>query len=152
MRVPVMAGALLAFAALGGCTGSGQPTGAPTAAPTPAPTSAATSAATAAPTAAPTPAPTQSPPQAIECNAAGSGSAVEIRNFAFTPGSITVAVNGQVTWANADSVTHTVTFVGGPECGRLSGGATAGAMFTVAGTYPYHCAIHPDMEGEVIVE
>ena len=126
MRVPVMIGAVLALAVFGGCGGGG---GTPTTAPSPSAGSA-----------------------AIQCNTAGSGSAVEIKGNAYNPGSITVAVNGQADWTNNDGVSHTVSFDGGPDCGTLAGGAAQSVLFTVAGTYPYRCNIHPSMKGTVTVQ
>lgn len=123
MRVPVMIGAVLALAVFGGCGGGGGP------APTPTPGA-----------------------QAIACNATGTGTPVAIADFSFNPASVTVAVNGFVTWTNSDSATHTVTFDSGPNCGNAASGATQTAQFTVAGTYPYHCAIHSSMKGSVIVQ
>jgi Plastocyanin len=123
VRVPVMIGAVLALAALGGCGGGGT---------APTPTAAA---------------------QTINCNASGSGTAVAISNFAFNPASANVAVNGFVTWTNSDSTTHTVTFDSGPDCGSVTaGGGTQTAQFTAAGTYAFHCKIHPSMKGTIVVQ
>ena len=129
MRVPVMIGAVLALALLGGCGGGATPTATPGAG---------------APTATPA-------VQAIACNATGSGTAVAIADFSYNPASANVAVNGFVTWTNADSATHTVSFDSGPNCGNVGGGGTQTVQFTVAGTYPYHCAIHTSMKGTVVV-
>jgi plastocyanin len=85
------------------------------------------------------------------CNASGSGTAVAIADFAFNPGSASVAANGFVTWTNSDGTTHTVTFDNGPDCGNLSGGGTTTVQFTVAGSYAYHCKIHPSMKGTIVV-
>ena len=123
MRVPVMIGAVLALAVFGGCGGGGGT------APTPTPGA-----------------------QAIACNATGTGTPVAIADFAFSPASVTVAVGGFVTWTNSDGTTHTVTFDSGPNCGSLGSGVVQTAQFTVAGTYPYHCAIHSSMKGSVVVQ
>jgi plastocyanin len=82
---------------------------------------------------------------------AGSGQAVAIKNFAFTPATVTVSANGTVTWANGDTTAHTVTFDNGPDCGNVAAGATVTATFSSAGTYAYHCTIHPSMKGSVTV-
>ncbi len=113
-------------------------TAAPTAAPTPRPT------ATARPTARPTPAPTA---------AAGGGSgAVTLAGFAFSPSSLTVKAGTTVTWTNHDGVTHTVTADGGSfDSGHLASGATFSRTFATAGTFSYHCAIHPSMTGTITV-
>ena len=124
VRISVMAGAILALATIGGCGGGGQPTAAPTAAPA----------------------------LAIECGASGSGTTVDIEDFAFSPNPVTVAANGFVTWTNKDGSAHTVSFDGGPDCGTLAAGASQTAKFTVAGTYSYHCSIHSSMKGTVTVQ
>ena len=125
MRLAVTFGAILALALVGGCGGGGS-----TATATPGATQAATG---------------------ITCNASGSGTAVAIASFAFNPASANVAVNGFVTWSNSDTTTHTVTFDNGPDCGTVSGGGTTTAQFTAAGSYAYHCKIHPSMKGTIVV-
>ena len=122
VRVPVMAGAILALATFGGCSGGG-----PAATPTPG-------------------------AQAVSCGAAVDGTPVEIKNFAFTQASVTIAVGGEVDWRNGDSGAHTVSFDAGPDCGTVAGGAAVGAVFAVAGEYKYHCNIHRSMTGTVIVQ
>jgi plastocyanin len=88
---------------------------------------------------------------AVACTGSG-GQAVSIQNFAFNPASVTVAAGGTVTWTNNDSTAHTVTFDSGPNCQQLSGSETKTATFSVAGSYPYHCSIHPTMKGTVVVQ
>jgi len=83
----------------------------------------------------------------------GIGLPVGIANFAFNPPNITVAVGGAVTWANADTTPHTVTFDEGPDCGQMTTGGTVSRTFDAAGTFAYHCEIHPTaMRGTVVVQ
>ena len=96
------------------------------------------------------------PPAASQAAAApscgtGSGQAVAIANFAFSPGTLSVSSGSKVTWTNNDSTTHTVTFDNGPDCGNVAPGAAVSATFPSAGTYAYHCKIHPSMKGTVTV-
>jgi plastocyanin len=127
----------LAAACGGGTAATGTP-GAPTATP---------AAGTATPAAA-----TATPPAAtVICDASGEGGSVSIADFSFNPATTEVAANGFVTWRNNDSASHTVTFDSGPNCGNLGNGDTVTVQFTVAGSYPYHCNIHPDMTGTVEV-
>jgi plastocyanin len=85
--------------------------------------------------------------------AAAQGSAsVTIVDFAFNPGSVTVDVGGIVTWTNQGPSPHTVTADGGGfDSGQLDTGGSFSYTFATAGTYAYHCAIHPDMVGSVVV-
>lgn len=85
-----------------------------------------------------------------------ASSSVTIQDFAFDPATIEVAAGATITWTNEDGVTHTVT-AGEPGSAEdtfdqtLDAGATAEISFDEAGTYPYFCAIHPSMTGEVVV-
>jgi plastocyanin len=77
---------------------------------------------------------------------------VWIQNMAFTPSTITVAAGITITWTNKDAMAHTVTSdQNWFNSGNLGTGATYSKMFLTAGTYTYHCAIHPSMTGTVIV-
>ncbi len=78
---------------------------------------------------------------------------VEIKDFMFSPMSLTVPVGGTVTWKFDDSTQHTVTaddksFASTP----MSNGQTFTHTFTTAGTVPYHCSIHPNMTATIVVK
>ena len=75
---------------------------------------------------------------------------VDIKNFAFTPGSITIAPGDSVTWTNSDGTTHTVTGSGWAS-GNIANGATYTHQFNTTGNFTYHCSIHPSMTGVVHV-
>ena len=79
---------------------------------------------------------------------------VYIQNFAFNPTNLTVKVGTTVTWINQDSTTHTVTSDNGAfqSSGNLNQGTNYTFTFTKAGTYPYHCSIHPNMKGTILVQ
>jgi plastocyanin len=142
-------GAILTLALAAACGGGPAATGTPAAATG---TPAAATATPAAATATPAPATATPAAAAIICDASGEGGSVSIENFSYDPSAATVAVNGFITWTNNDSASHTVTFDGGPNCGNISGGGGSETVqFTVAGSYPYHCNIHPDMTGTVEV-
>jgi len=78
---------------------------------------------------------------------------VTIQNFAFSPKTLTVAPGTTVMWTNKDSAAHTVTSDSGSTLasGDLSHGKSYAHTFTKAGTYTYHCAIHPYMKATVVV-
>lgn len=71
----------------------------------------------------------------------------------FSPNPISINVGDTVTWTNNSSISHTSTSnTGAWNTGTISSGATSTAVaFPTAGTFPYHCAIHPSMTGTVIV-
>ncbi len=78
---------------------------------------------------------------------------VTISMFAFEPSQLTVPVGTIVTFVNNDSVTHTVTSDTGVfNSGNLPTGQSFKYTFTKAGTFLYHCAIHPSMKGTVVVQ
>jgi plastocyanin len=84
--------------------------------------------------------------------AAQGGAAVSIVDFAFQPASIEVPVGSTVTWTNTGAVPHTVTSDSGAfDSGQLSPGASFSQTFDTAGTFTYHCSIHPQMTGTVVV-
>ena len=81
---------------------------------------------------------------------------VFIQGFAFNPSTITVSVNTTITWTNKDGTAHTVTSdTGSPETFNSPSINTNGTYphtFTTAGTFNYHCSIHPTMLAKVIVQ
>jgi len=81
---------------------------------------------------------------------------VDIVEYDFTPGTITVKVGERVTWLNRDSVDHWVISAPGTpqpfDLGRQGSAASASHTFDTKGTYPYFCNLHNYMKGEVIVQ
>ena len=98
-----------------------------------------------------TPTPTQTPSQ--------GGNTVVIENFAFVPQTLQVAAGTTVTWTNLDAVDHQIINDAGGQAAQgalftsnpLPKGATYSFTFATAGTYPYHCNIHPSMKGTITV-
>jgi MYXO-CTERM domain-containing protein len=91
--------------------------------------------------------------------ASAANSSAQIVNCAgtppwcFSPKPIQVTVGSTVTWANTTAVAHTATSDSGAwSTGTIAPGATSSAIaFPTAGTFTYHCAIHPSMTGSVVV-
>jgi plastocyanin len=79
------------------------------------------------------------------------GTAVAIDNFAFSPATLKARVGQQVTWTNRQNVAHTVTANAGTFNHPMPSGATFSFTFTTAGTFAYHCTIHPSMRGTIVV-
>jgi len=78
---------------------------------------------------------------------------VEIMNFAFMPARVEVSPGTRLVWTNEDSDPHTVTTDRpGFTSQALDTGQTYGEVVARAGTYAYHCTIHPFMHGTVVVE
>ncbi len=72
--------------------------------------------------------------------------------MAFNPGSLSVVAGSTVTWMNSDTTIHTVTADDGSfNSGNIAVGATYSKVFSTAGTFSYHCTIHPEMTGKVVV-
>jgi len=85
-------------------------------------------------------------------DAGAAESAVDIKDFAFSPADLEVSVGTTVTWTNDDSATHTVTADDGSfDSGDLANGATFSQTFDTAGTFTYHCAKHPNMTATITV-
>src|SRR6476659_131644 len=79
--------------------------------------------------------------------------AVDIAGFAFSPQSVAVAVGDTVTWSNADAQNHTAPANGGSfDTGTIRGGSSKSVTFSTAGTFAYHCKIHPSMTGTIVVQ
>ena len=112
-----------------------------------------TSPAPTANTATSTPTTSNAAPTPTATSSTSNASSVSIANFSFSPATLNVAVGTKVTWTNNDSVTHTVTAIQGAfDSNDLSPGSTFSFTFTKAGTYTYHCKIHPSMTATIIVK
>lgn len=77
---------------------------------------------------------------------------IKIANFDFSPGMVTVPVGTTVTWTNLDDDAHDIVadnkaFHSAP----LDSGDSYSFTFASAGTYGYHCGVHPRMVGKIVV-
>jgi len=78
---------------------------------------------------------------------------VWIQGNSFNPASLTVPVNTTVKWTNKDAAAHTVTSTSGAfDSGNIVSGNVYTKQFTTAGTYPYKCTLHSNMNGTIIVQ
>jgi outer membrane protein OmpA-like peptidoglycan-associated protein/plastocyanin len=98
--------------------------------------------------AAPPVAPAPPPPESA---APSGGQSVTIKDFAFSPNTLTVPVGTTVTWTNADGSNHFVAFPD-QKSDRLKMGATYTRTFSSPGVYEYACTLHPEMKGKVVVQ
>lgn len=87
-------------------------------------------------------------------SSAGPGvNQVFIENMAFNPSSITVTKGTAITWINKDAINHTVTSDAGLfDSGSLRTNDTFSYTFMTAGTFTYHCKVHPSMVASVSVD
>ncbi len=86
-------------------------------------------------------------------NPSVSANTVIIENYAFNPATITVKVGDTVTWTNKDSMEHTASSDDGTfDTGLIKQGKSGTVTFSKAGTYTYHCTVHHNMKGTVIVQ
>lgn len=76
---------------------------------------------------------------------------VTMSNFTFTPAQITIKAGDTIIWTNQDATQHSVV---GPGFSSpvLSNGETYSVTFNDKGTFAYHCGIHPNILGTVIVQ
>ena len=103
--------------------------------------------------ASPSPTPsTPAPPGTTSSSVSIPVGAEVLRNRAFMPDELDVTAGTTVTWVNTDSTTHTSTSnASGWNSGNIAPGSSFSLAFQNAGTFQYHCAIHPGMVGTVVV-
>jgi plastocyanin len=84
-------------------------------------------------------------------DAASDGAEIVISGFAFSE-DITVPVGTTVIVRNEDGAPHTFTADDGSfDSGNIDGGATFEMTFSEAGTFAFHCNVHPAMTGTITV-
>jgi len=128
---PLAALALFAAVALAACAGGGATTSPSAAAPSEAPSAAAGG--------------------ACAPSTSAATVSVTIAGFAF-PATIAAKVGDVVGFTNEDGAPHTATLDDGTcTTENLAQGATGSLVFSTAGSYPFHCKIHPNMTGTVEV-
>jgi plastocyanin len=130
--------AVLFLAACGGGATATSTTPTATTPPPPTPT----------PTSTPSPTPTSKPVvvmvKVVEQN----------EKYSFQPATLTIKSGTQVVWLNTTDAPHTVTsdtsgVFGSPD--SITQNQTFKFTFTSAGTFPYHCNIHPYMKATIKV-
>lgn len=76
---------------------------------------------------------------------------VSIVNFAFRPRTLKVGRGTKVVFSNTANRAHTATRAGSFDTGRIKSGRSVSVRFEQKGTFRYHCKIHPEMRGKVVV-
>ena len=81
------------------------------------------------------------------------GAAVEIDNFVFSPGRLTIKPGTTVTWANRDDIPHTVASATRAfKSKAMDTDESFSFTFSTPGEYAYFCSLHPHMTGTIVVE
>ena len=66
---------------------------------------------------------------------------------------INASVGDVITWTNGDTVPHKVGLDDG-SCAmgaNIAGGGSGSLVFNVAGSFPFHCTVHPNMRGTITI-
>jgi plastocyanin len=82
----------------------------------------------------------------------GTSANINIINFAFTPNNVSINVNESVTWTWVGSPHTTTSDTGLWDSGVFGTGHTFTRTFTSAGSFPFHCTVHPFMIGTINVQ
>ena len=78
---------------------------------------------------------------------------ISIQNFAFSNANMTIAQGTTVRWTNKEMATHTVTSDNGSFSSQnLAKNESFSFKFDTLGTFTYHCALHPNMTGTIVVK
>ncbi len=97
--------------------------------------------------------PSQTVTQTTQPSTNSSQNAVQIKNMSFSPATLTVKVGDSVTWTNQDSVGHSATADDNSfDTGVFNQGQSKTITFSKAGTFTYHCSVHPTMKGTITVQ
>jgi plastocyanin len=96
---------------------------------------------------------------ALACGVEDVGAPVEgtvfvsIRDNLFQPETVTVQQGGSVRWTNDGAIIHSVVQDSGKwQSPLMSPRMWFDVRFDSLGTFSYHCSLHPEMTGAVIVQ
>jgi len=81
-------------------------------------------------------------------------SQVKIKDFKFNPQTVEISQGTVVTWQNQDLVEHQIQSDGDLAdllSGVIDQNGTFSFTFDKTGTWKYHCNLHPEMKGTVVV-
>ncbi len=91
-------------------------------------------------------------PTSNSTNMVNGAAVVDIRNLAFEPAQLNIASGTTVRFVNKDPEWHTATADNELfDTGPLEAGESFEVYFEGAGTVTYHCELHPDMKGSIVV-
>ena len=100
------------------------------------------------------PAPATSPAASISpAPVASPAVVVHIKNFAYSPETVTIKPGQSVRFVQEDDMAHTVTASDKSfDSGNLDKGKSWTHVFAAEGSYAYVCAYHAMMKGKVVVK
>lgn len=99
---------------------------------------------------APEPPSASKPSRSTQPLARAAAGSVVIRDFEFSPGTVTVAAGETVTWTNSGPSEHSATS-DSFDTGILAKGERGSNTFGSGGTFSYFCTVHPSMKATVRV-
>jgi plastocyanin len=78
---------------------------------------------------------------------------ITISKGVYSPNPLTVKVGQSVNWLNSDSFAHTATDSGVFDTGSIAptSAADVPVVFNTAGTYNFHCTLHANETGSIVV-
>lgn len=89
-------------------------------------------------------------PQEIEIISKTETHTVNIENEQFNPPTLQIKLHDQVMWINKNSKIHKITGEGWGNV-PIEDGESFVQAFNEPGTYSYSCALHPQIQGTIIV-
>jgi len=76
-----------------------------------------------------------------------------VKNYKYVPGTVTVTPGQSVTIYNDDVIAHTLTLDDRSlDSMPIRAGTTFSFHIDSPGEYPFHCTIHPNMKGKIVVQ
>jgi plastocyanin len=85
--------------------------------------------------------------------AAGTAADVDATVAGNAWGPVSAAVGDVITWTNSDAVPHNVALDDG-SCtmtNNITGDAPQSLVFNQAGSFAFHCTVHPSMKGTISI-
>ena len=100
--------------------------------------------------------PAQTPSTVVPSAPTVSGqTTITMKSFAFSPAQVTINKGATVVWTNEDSAPHQLKSDSGfvaMDSQIIPQDSSFSVVFNQAGTYAYHCTLHPSMIGTIIVQ
>lgn len=100
---------------------------------------------------APSPAPAPAPSGSTTVTISNGASTQTTTAFGVDP--LVISTGTTISWLNDDNTTHTSTANGNQwSSGNIAPGGRFNFTFSSAGRFDYHCQIHPNMIGTIVVQ